>query len=366
MAFIEGQAFENVVTKELVSYIPKNKIAVLHHEDLDMVAAHSLVEKKVKAVINYKNSMTGKYEHNGVLHLIRSGIPVFDIVQIVKPCHLNEKNIRLQNNGLFVKRVNRWIEVAKVKSYDLETVKSLKQKAKGEFPQRFTQFVKNTLYYAEKELQDLTKRQELFSWLQGENVLIVVRGTDYEKDLRACWPKLKRKKVKVIAVDGAADWLMQFGMKVDAIVGDMDSVSNDALCKCPRLYVHSYKNGYSPGAERLIQLNLPYKTIPFVGTSEDIALLFTFWSGAKNIFIIGSHTSMNEFLEKGRSGMGSSILVRMQANHKIIDLKGYHKLASENSIVWKYTAIPITLSFLFFSFNISKLKIFFSILWQWL
>lgn len=365
MTMIEGIAYENKITKQLTAYIPKEKIAILHHEDIDVMAAHSLIECKVKAVINYKTSMTGQYAHDGVYRLLEAKIPVYDITDVHQTLsNINESYIRIHENRLYQLENDEWIKIATLSPYHFEKVNMLKNKAYEQFPDTFIQFAQNTLIYAQKELFDFLHRQEAMPWVEGENVLIVVRGANFEKDLLASWRKLKKYNMKVIAVDGAANILLKFGIPIDAIVGDMDSVSNEALIKSKRRYVHTYVNGKSPGEGRLKRLKLPYEKIQFIGTSEDIAILFSFWSKAKKIFLIGSHSSMNEFLEKGRRGMGSSILVRMQANDHIIDLKGYHLLEQERMSLLKYSSIPIALSFVPLAVNFGKIQMMLAILVQ--
>ena len=63
---LRGFAFQENKTKVLAERIPARSIAVINHEDLDAVAAESLLKKRVKAVLNLAPSMTGRFDHNGV------------------------------------------------------------------------------------------------------------------------------------------------------------------------------------------------------------------------------------------------------------------------------------------------------------
>ena len=51
-------------------------------------------------------------------------------------------------------------------------------------------------------------------------------------------------------------------------MGDMDSVSDEALKGCDELVVHTYTDGKAPGLDRINKLGLKAKTIPAPGTSE--------------------------------------------------------------------------------------------------
>ncbi len=120
--------------------------------------------------------------------------------------------------------------------------------------------------------------------------------------------------------------MLEFGWKPDIIVGDMDSVSNRALFKCTQRIVHAYPDGKAPGMERIKKMGLSADVFAFPGTSEDIALILAYEYKAELIVAVGSHTNMIDFLEKGRSGMASTFLVRMKVGYKVIDAKGVSEL----------------------------------------
>ncbi len=52
-------------TKRLVSRLRPGDIAVIDHEDLDRVAAESLVEARPSAVLNVARSSSGRYANEG-------------------------------------------------------------------------------------------------------------------------------------------------------------------------------------------------------------------------------------------------------------------------------------------------------------
>ena len=62
------------------------------------------------------------------------------------------------------------------------------------------------------------------------------------------------------------------------------------------------------------------------GTSEDIAMLLAYAKGAELIVAVGTHSSMVEFFDKGRSGMASTFLVRMKVGPILVDAKGVSRL----------------------------------------
>ena len=62
---IVGTAVVDRKTKHLLKRIRPGQIAVIHHRDLDEVAAMGLIEKRVRAVINGAESISGIYPTPG-------------------------------------------------------------------------------------------------------------------------------------------------------------------------------------------------------------------------------------------------------------------------------------------------------------
>ena len=338
---IEGRGFEGKRTKTLLQTVPNRAIIFLHHQDIDAIAATDIVSKGVQAVVNFSPSMTGTYEHNGVQILLNHHIPVFDIIAYYPMDSIIENRVILiMNESLYIKDNMTYRYVGKLKRYTKEQVKLLKDQAKKHFSDEFRRFGENSLTFAAEELTRFLEPMTIpkpFQALQDEEVLIVVRGREYEADL-AVLKKMLKKNLSIIAVDGAADGLLRQGMIPSIIFGDMDSVSEQALTCGAELIAHSYANGQSPGLERLKELGLNANTSSMMGTSEDVAIITAYRAGAKRIYLIGSHTSMNEFLEKGRKGMGSTLLVRMEASERIVDLKGIHHVLAEKQSLFALPA----------------------------
>ena len=67
-------------TKRLAKRLTGREIAVINHMDIDEVAANSLVEGKVKLVINAAQSISGKYPNKGPGILTDKNILIIDNV----------------------------------------------------------------------------------------------------------------------------------------------------------------------------------------------------------------------------------------------------------------------------------------------
>ncbi len=86
--------------------------------------------------------------------------------------------------------------------------------------------------------------------------------------------------------------------------------------------MHAYPDGRAPGLARLERLGLPAVLCPAAGTSEDVALLMADEKGASLIVAVGTHNTLDEFMDRGRSGYASTFLTRLRVGSKLVDAKG--------------------------------------------
>ena len=190
-------------------------------------------------------------------------------------------------------------------------------------------FAENTIDFIRDErdvLIDAARLPVVGTDFHGRHVLVVVRGYDYKEDLAALRAYVRETKPLLVAVDGGADALLDFGLRPDMIIGDMDSVTTEALLTGAELVVHAYPGGEAPGLERLEALGLPCTTFEAPGTSEDIAMLLAYEHGAELIVAVGTHANVIEFLDKGRKGMASTFLTRLRVGPILVDAKGVGRL----------------------------------------
>ncbi|MBL0387515.1 hypothetical protein JJB07_12790 [Tumebacillus sp. ITR2] len=322
---LAGTARADRRTKVLVKRLQPGDIAVLHHTDLDEVAADALIKARVRAVINTAPSISGRYPNLGPLKLVRAGVPLLDAQVPDVPDVLSA----LEEGGRVQVQENLWLleeqVLGSVDWLDEEAVLAQMARSMKNLRAELEQFVENTLTFANLEktffLNELPQLSLRLS-MQDRHVLVVVRGPTYRDDLRAIASYIQDVRPVLIGVDGGADALMQAGFRPDLIVGDMDSVSDEALASGAELIVHAYPDGRAPGLSRLEDLGLQSHLYPAPGTSEDVAMLLAHEHGAELIVAVGTHSNMIDFLEKGRRGMASTVLTRMRIGNKLVDAKG--------------------------------------------
>jgi uncharacterized membrane-anchored protein len=328
--YIKAKAKVDRKTKNLVKRITPGEIAVICHRDLDELGALSLINAKVKAVVNAEVCISGKYPNLGPELLCRQGIMLIDragtgIMDIIKDGDVLE----IRDGNIF--KDGKLVGSGNV--LEMPDVKRMMAEARENIERELDSFIDNTLEYAKREKGFILGQIDipcLKTRIAGRHALVVVRGRDYKNDLNAIRSYIEEVKPVLIGVDGGADALLEFGLVPDIVIGDMDSVSDRALKHCTDIIVHAYVDGSAPGLARVEKLGLEAKVLAIPGTSEDVALLLPYEKGAELIVAVGTHSNMIDFLEKGRKGMASTFLTRLKVGNKLVDAKGVNKLYRES------------------------------------
>jgi len=322
---LRGPARVDTRTKSLTRRLRPGDIAVIDHLDLDRVSAEALVQCRPGAVLNAARSTSGRYPNLGPAILSEAGIPLIDdlgpgIMSVAD-------GRRLVVDGGTVR--DGETVVAEGVRQTAETIEAATIEARSGLSDQLESFAANTMDYLRREralLLDGVGVPDVRTPIAGRHALIVVRGYHYKEDLRTLRPYVKEYRPVLIGVDGGADAILEAGWKPHMIVGDMDSVSDKALLCGAEIIVHAYRDGRAPGLERVERLDVPHLLFPATGTSEDVAMLLADDKDAELIVAVGTHATLVEFLDKGRSGMASTFLTRLRVGAKLVDAKGVSRL----------------------------------------
>ncbi len=325
---VVGPARADRRTKNLIPRLAPGDIAVIDHDDLDRVAADALLAAGVAAVVNASASITGRYPTYGPLLVVEAGVPVLDEVggDVVDRITEGQPAMLLGDELIVDGEV-----IARGRRLTRAGVEGRLELAREGVADELERFAANTLDHLRSETAIFTGSVDVSDLdldMGGRHVLIVVRGVGYRDDLEALKRigYLSELRPVTIGVDGGADALIEVGVTPDLIIGDFDSVSKEALRTGSSLVVHAYPGGAAPGAARLERLGFDYRVLEAPGTSEDAAMQLAYEREATLIVAVGSHSSMAEFLDKGREGMASTFLTRMKVGAILVDAKGVSRL----------------------------------------
>ncbi|MDO5034387.1 MAG: putative cytokinetic ring protein SteA [Actinomycetaceae bacterium] len=312
-------------TKKLARRLEPGEVAVIDHADLDRVAAESLVAKEPAAVLNAAKSTTGRYPNLGPSILLEAGIPLIDdlgpdIMTLHEGQAITIKDDSVYLDDQLIAQGTRQTE---------ETNELAMQEARDGMSTQIEAFAANTMEYLARE-RDLLLNSvgipDVKTKFAGRHMLVVVRGYHYREDLNLLRAYIRDYRPVLVGVDGGADAILEAGFKPDMIVGDMDSVSDRALTCGAEIVVHAYRDGRAPGIDRVERVGVEHVVFPATGTSEDAAMLLGDAKGASLIVTLGTHTTLVEFLDKGRSGMASTFFTRLVVGPKLVDAKGVSRI----------------------------------------
>ena len=322
---IRGTARLGRRTKELVKRLGPTDIAVIDHRNLDRLAAEELIACGVRGILNASPSSDGSYPNTGPLALVRAGLPVIDAGPEL--FELLEDGDPLEIAGGRISSEGRPVsEGAPLRARQLERDLDAQR---ARIDRALRDFTENTLAHLREEaglLYGAIDLPETRTRFRDRHVLIVVRGTDHVRDLRALRAYIEDVNPILVGVDGGADAMIREGLRPDVVLGDMDSAGETALRSGAELIVHAYPDGEAPGAERLRRLALPHTVVPSAGTSQDVAMLLAHEQGASLIVSVGAHFNLVEFLERRRGGMSSTFLTRLRIGETLVDAKGVSHL----------------------------------------
>jgi uncharacterized membrane-anchored protein len=313
-------------TKHLVKRLRPGDVAVIDHHDLDRVSAEDLVACGVAAVVNVAPSASGRYPNMGPLLLVQAGVQLVDAPGADLFERISDGDPLTLRGGDVWRRGEL---LARGELQELARVQEQTEQRRREIGEALEAFAANTVQYMLDERDLLAGRIELPRFatdFRDRPALIVVRGVDHRRDLKALRPYIADVRPVLVGVDGGGDALCEAGYKPDMIVGDMDSAAEATLRSGAELVVHAYPDGRAPGREHLERLGLEYKTVPAPGTSQDIAMLIAAEKGAQLLVSVGSHFNLVEFLDKNRRGMASTFLTRLRVGEILVDAKGVSRL----------------------------------------
>ena len=308
-------------TKTLTKRLRPGDIAVIDHLDIDRVSAEALVACRPAAVLNAARSTSGRYPNLGPDILVGAGILLVDDLGPDVMALTDGRRIHVLGGAVH----EGDLLIAEGVEQTPATIAVNLEAAREGLSEQLESFAANTMDYLRRErdlLLDGIGVPDIDTVIDGRHVLIVVRGYHYKADLATLRPYIVEYRPILIGVDGGADAILDAGWTPQLIVGDMDSVSDRALKCGAEVIVHAYRDGRAPGLERVENLGVKHVVFPATGTSEDVAMLLADDKGAELIVAVGTHATLVEFLDKGRSGMASTFLTRLRVGSKLVDAKG--------------------------------------------
>jgi uncharacterized membrane-anchored protein len=325
---VTGVARVDRRAEALLPRLRRGDIAVLDQVDLDRATADALVAAEVAGVVNASPCISGRYPTLGPEILLNAGVPVIDAVGTDVFRDVKDgTTVRLHEDTLYAGVSED--PLADGRPQTLETVAGQLMEAKAGLSAQLEAFAADTMEYMKRErtlLLDGVGVPEIDTQMAGRHVLVVARGYDYRDDLVALRHYIREFRPVLVGVDGGAEALVEAGYHPDLIVGDLQAVSDEILRGGAEVVVRADQDGRAAALERVQDIGVDVIAFPTTGTSEDVALLLADAHGAELVVTAGTHATLMEFLDRGRTGTASTFLVRLKLGGKLVDAKAASRL----------------------------------------
>jgi len=323
-------------------------VVVVDLVDLDRRQAEALLERGVAAVVDASALISGRYPNLGPQLLARAGVVLVDGVGSAVFGALREgTRVRVHDGRVIAgDRV-----VASGRQLGLQDVERLMAEAREGLGHQLQAFTHNTTEFLRREEQLLLHGVGLPALqvaASGRPAVVVVRDFDHEADLRQLRRFIRERNPVLFGVDGGADALVAAGLVPDVVVtgegGSQDGgvalgVSDTALTRAGQVVLHSTEPGGSVRAARLDRLRVRAQQVLTGGTAEDVALLLADNLEASVIVTIGAHATLEEFLDRQRTGLPSTFLTRLRVGPRLVDAKALPVLYAGGPRTWQLVIV---------------------------
>jgi uncharacterized membrane-anchored protein len=318
---VSGTARLDRRTRNLAKRIRPGDIAVIDHVDVDRGAAARLVDAGVVGVINLAPSISGRYPNLGPSVFLDAGVALVDGVGREAFMAINDGDrIRIEGDTVYKGDV----AVASGMRQDHDSVEAAMEASKEGMSSHLEAFSANAIEHLRRERALLLEGEgvpELQTSMEDRHVLVVSHAFDYAQDLKSLRTFIRENAPVLVGVDAGADALIEAGYRPDLILTRGEDISDVALRSSAEVVAHASPEGRLRGQDRLERLGVTHTVFRAGGTGEDAAILLAHAHKARLIVTAGSHATLLEFLDKGRSGMASTFLTRASVGPTLVDAK---------------------------------------------
>ncbi|MGZ5399919.1 MAG: putative cytokinetic ring protein SteA [Nocardioides sp.] len=308
-------------TKVLLPRLRPGDVAVLDQLDLDRATAQAIVDAGVTAVLNLSPFLSGRYPALGPLLLAQAGLMLIDRVEGAGRIG-DGARVRIHEEVVYIDDE----PVAMGRALDREVLdREMDQARSGLGPQLET-FTHNSAEFLRREADLLLHGQglpTLGTRLTGRSAVVVVDGDDPSGGLKLIRAFLKERRPVLIGVDGGADVLLKAGLEPDVIVidaaaGDGELPSAAALRAAHDVVVRVERGNRRP-IDHLERLGVRSHRVETSAATEDVALLLAHAGDASVIVGVGTHATLDQFLDRQRHGLASTYLTRLLVGQRLVD-----------------------------------------------
>lgn len=326
---VHGPARVHRRTASLLGRLSAGDIAVTDHVDMDRETAQALIDAGVVAVVNARPMISGRYPNLGPQLLVESGVLVVDSAGPEVFDRLRD-GTRIRIDGGVVYAGDTLVSPARELTAD--DVRSEMTKARSGLAAQLESFTHNSTEFLRRE-QDLLLHghgvPRTATDIAGRAVVVAVRSHGWETELRGIRPFVREQRPVLIGVDRGADALASAGHRPDIVVvtgGSEDQPSASVLRKATDVVVLVERGAPRSTTEHLERMGIRPLRFETTATTEDAALLLASAHEASLIVGVGMHATLDEFLDRRRTGLASTFLTRLKLGPDLVDASAIPRL----------------------------------------
>jgi uncharacterized membrane-anchored protein len=312
------------VDRRIAALLPRLRpgdVAVLDVLDLDKTTAQALADAEVTAVVDASDLISGRYPNLGPELLADAGVLLVDRIGAAGLAAVKD-GARVRVHDGMVHIGDR--TVATGRPLDAATIEAEMAAARQGMASQLQSFTHNTSEFLRRE-QDLllhgTGLPTLGTAMTGRPVVIVSDPHELAVRRKSLKAFLKEQHPVLVGVDAGADALVTAGLEPDVVVVTAAGETPTAKAvRGARDVVIVVEPGASRDAvERLERLGARPQRLETTATAEDAALLLANAADPRVIVTVGSRATLEEFLDRGRSGLASTYLTRLKVGARVVD-----------------------------------------------
>ncbi|MEO6510771.1 MAG: putative cytokinetic ring protein SteA [Nocardioides sp.] len=312
------------VDRRVAALLPRLRpgdVAVLDVLDLDRPTAQALVDAKVAVVVDTSAAISGRYPNLGPELLAAAGIVLLDQVGGDALIAIKDgSKVRVHDGAVHVG--DRAVAVGR--ELDCAAIEREMTAARQGMVAQLQTFTHTSSEFLRRE-QDLLLHgiglPELRTRLAGCPVVVVADARQLVAQRKRLKAFFTEQHPVLVGVDAGADALLDAGYRPQVVVvsAGAEPPSTKALKGADDVVLVVEPGASRAVTERFERLGARPHRLETTATAQDAALLLAHGADARVIVEVGTQASLEEFLDRGRSGLASTYLTRLAVGSRLVD-----------------------------------------------
>ncbi len=333
---VHGTARVGRRVSTLLPRLRPGDVAVIDVLDLDRPTAQALADARVAAVVDASDLISGRYPNLGPGLLVEAGVALVDGIGAAGLAAIKDGGqVRVYGGKVYAgDRV-----VAVGRQLTAEAVEAELTAARQGMVSQLQSFTHNSSEFLRRE-QDLLLHgiglPRVQTRMTGRPVVVACDPKELADRRKGLRPFFREQEPVIVVVDDAADAAVELGLRPDVVVvtARTEPPSAKAL-RAARDVVVVVEPGAAIGTvERLERLGVRPLLFETSANAEDAALLLADAQDPSVIVAVGAQASLEEFLDRGRSGLASTYLTRLKVGSRVVDARAVPTLYSGKVRPW--------------------------------